>query len=476
MLKGHISWHRLSFRKVAYSILGIYVLITCYSGFHLFNRKLLNEFKQKVIQERIKSLSEIAEDPDWNPWGEEFESEQRPLLHHNAPALWDDHELIVDTQRVSLGQRSPLERHENNVSEQVEHVVEIWSKAAIGIYLWEHIIEGILEERMGGVWSYGEKSIHSILFRFRTGPGVLPNKVPRSTENVVLVLNGREPAKVQVSKMWLELLVTMPHLRNAAVVLLGNEQCNNSWIQPYMTYNGGLVKVVFLIYDSPEIDNVHFYQWPLGVATYRNFPKLKSSDVQLDKPRRFLFNFLGTVYKTSSRETLLASIYNSSFRHDGVIKPRLEWLPGETDESSQEYINILSNSELTLNPVGVNTECYRIYEAMSLGSVPVIEDILTPGLCASNQVKSGGQSDTTQHSNSKIFPLRLLKEFHAPVIYVNNWTSDLFSVLEKENALSDSYRMKRRQRIIQWYSDFKLHMRDRLIKVLLTNFFSSNIR
>ncbi|KAI8764020.1 ribitol-5-phosphate xylosyltransferase 1, partial [Biomphalaria glabrata] len=33
------------------------------------------------------------------------------------------------------------------------------------LYLWEHIIEGILEERMNGVWSYGEKSLSSISFR-----------------------------------------------------------------------------------------------------------------------------------------------------------------------------------------------------------------------------------------------------------------------------------------------------------------------
>ena len=37
-----------------------------------------------------------------------------------------------------------------------------------------------------------------MLCRFRTGPGVIPSKVPRDTENVLLVLNGREAAKVSV--------------------------------------------------------------------------------------------------------------------------------------------------------------------------------------------------------------------------------------------------------------------------------------
>ncbi|KAK0050233.1 transmembrane protein 5 [Biomphalaria pfeifferi] len=469
MLKGHMShmhWQKLTFRKVAYSILGIYVLITCYTGFHLLSRKLQNEFKQKIIQERIKTLSEIADDPDWNPWGEEFESEQRPLLQHNAPALWEAQQMEMGAQRAPVAQRSPLERRISNRTESAEHIVEIWGKAAIGLYLWEHIIEGILEERMNGVWSYGEKSLSSISFRFRTGPGVVPSKVPRSTENLLLVLNGRETAKVEVSKMWLELLVTLPHLHNAAVVLLGNEQCNNSWIHPYMAHNGGLVKVVFLVYDSPEIDNIHFYQWPLGVATYRSFPNVKSSDVQIDQRRQYLFNFLGTVYKNSSRETLLRQINNSSYTNLGFIKPRREWMPSETEESREEYVQVLSNSELTFNPVGLNTECYRIYEAMSLGSVPVIEDVLTPGLC---QARSGDSHFLTS-------PLRLLKEFNAPVIYVKNWTQEIDLLLHKEATLSDLERKMRRKTLVEWYSGFKMRMRDRLVNILLSTFFTSSVR
>jgi len=51
-------------------------------------------------------------------------------------------------------------------------------------------------------------------------------------------------------------------------VLLGNEHCNNSWILQYMVSAGGPVKIVFITYDSPEIDDQYFFQWPLGVATY----------------------------------------------------------------------------------------------------------------------------------------------------------------------------------------------------------------
>ena len=34
-----------------------------------------------------------------------------------------------------------------------------------------------------------------------------------------------------------------------------------------MTPKGGLVQFVFIVYDSPDVDDHFFYQWPLGVAT-----------------------------------------------------------------------------------------------------------------------------------------------------------------------------------------------------------------
>lgn len=37
-----------------------------------------------------------------------------------------------------------------------------------GEYLWEHILDGEVEEKMGGVWSYGTKRIGAITFRLVT--------------------------------------------------------------------------------------------------------------------------------------------------------------------------------------------------------------------------------------------------------------------------------------------------------------------
>ncbi|XP_041350136.1 ribitol-5-phosphate xylosyltransferase 1-like [Gigantopelta aegis] len=441
---------RLSFRKIAFTILGVYFLITCYTGFLLFRRRLhaaYNTVKEKLILDKIQSLSEISDDAEWNPWGEEFENERDRLVHHEPPKIqWE--------MEHSLG-RSPLDSKDNTTE---EYIVEVWGKAAIGLYLWEHIFNSQLEQKLGGVWSFGVKKIHSIKFRFRTGPGVIPSKVPRDTENLVLVLNGRETSKIDFAKLWLDFLPTLPNLKNAAVIILGNEQCRNDWLKPYLRSKGGPVKLFFLTYDSPDIDNTDFYQWPVGVATYREFPKVDSAHLPLTTHRKYLSNFLGTIYKNSSREVLLKTLEASPHQKRCYIKPRMVWLPQESDETREDYLRALAQSDLTLNPVGINTECYRIYEAMSYGSVPVVEDIMTPGSCGPS-------------SASEVAPLRLLKEFNAPIIFIKNW-SQLHDILEKETRMTHEDKIKRRQKLIQWYENFKYLMRERLVRVLEERFFN----
>ncbi len=95
----------------------------------------------------------------------------------------------------------------------------------------------------------------------------MPAKVPQDVQHLVLVINGREQSKIEFATMWLDYLQNLPNLKNVAVVLLGNELCDNHWLHRYLQKNGGSVQFVFLVYDSPEIDDHNFYQWPLGVAT-----------------------------------------------------------------------------------------------------------------------------------------------------------------------------------------------------------------
>lgn len=116
----------------------------------------------------------------------------------------------------------------------------------------------------------------------------------------------------------------------------------------------------------------------------------------------------------------------------------------------------LAQSELTLCPVGFNTECYRIYEACSYGSVPVVEDVQTPGTCAA------GSSA----------PLRLLKAAGAPFIFITDW-KELPSILEREKAMSQEQKVDRRRRLLEWYASFRQQMKERFTEVIEDTFFKN---
>lgn len=362
-------------------------------------------------------------------------------------------ELVITSQSTSnfhhvASTRASQNTHANLIA------VEIWGKAAIGLYLWEHILEGPLEERLGGAWSYGEKQIQNIRFKFRTGPWVVPDNVPKQTGNLVLVINGREPKKVDFAKAWLESLEDLPYLRNVAVVLLGNERCENDWLFSYMKNNGGLIQVAFIVYDIPYVDSETIYQWPLGVATYRNFPNVHFLSIDFQKRRKFRCNFLGTVYPNSSRIVLQTVIKQFNLDDVCFIKTRDTWSPGESSESANDFRYALANSDLTLNPVGMNTECYRIYEACSYGSVPVIEDVVTPGKC---------------RKGNEMSPLSLLKVYKAPFIYVKDW-NELPRIIENEKRLTHEEVVERRKRVLSWYRMFKETLRDKFVETIQNKF------
>jgi hypothetical protein len=141
-----------------------------------------------------------------------------------------------------------------------------------------------------------------------------------------------------------------------------------------------------------------------------------------------------------------------SFFNDSLSR----WLPLETEDSLKYYMDSLLQSDLTLCPVGRNTECYRIYEAMSLGSVPVVEDLRTDGNC----------------DVSAAAPLRLLKQYDAPITYVKSWY-ELSELLKKEAELTLEEKIERRTAVVNWYKSFKRNLSNHFIKVIKQNFFSA---
>nr|XP_057943568.1 ribitol-5-phosphate xylosyltransferase 1 isoform X2 [Doryrhamphus excisus] len=404
-----------------------------------------NENSKAVVKKEAGPLGRVRDGgaaavlaDQWNPWEDE-EVEYNSDLNKRREAF-----------------KQHMERIEKNKPKRYK--VQIWGKAAIGLYLWEHILEGPLNPTdKVAQWREGELQSGKIDFSFYTGPAVVQGHVPFDMNSLVVVLNGREKQKVEYSTRWLEHVQALVHshaVSHVAVVLLGNERCDNDWIGPYLKRNGGVVDLLFVVYDSPWVNDRDVFQWPLGVATYRQFPMVRPSAEMITSDRPYLCNFLGTVYKNSSRETLMQVLKQSGLEKDCITSARERWLPQETSESLNRYHTALSQSELTLCPVGVNTECYRIYEACSYGSIPVVEDVLTPGTCA------GGPSS----------PLRLLKAAGAPFVFVSDWR-ELPAILERERAMSQERKVDRRRRLLEWYATFRGQMKERFTEVIEENFF-----
>lgn len=113
-------------------------------------------------------------------------------------------------------------------------------------------------------------SLSLSIYSFYTGPAVIQGHVPLDTDSVVLVLNGREQQKISYATRWLQHVQTLMQfhaVNRVAVVLLGSERCTNDWISPYLRRHGGFVDLLFLVYDSPWVNDKDVFQWPLGVAT-----------------------------------------------------------------------------------------------------------------------------------------------------------------------------------------------------------------
>ncbi|XP_040200039.1 ribitol-5-phosphate xylosyltransferase 1 [Rana temporaria] len=437
---------RITRKRLCYSIVFLYCVFSFYAAYNVFFKSLHMSRVHRVVNKKENNRGSLYLNKEqWNPW-EESEKSIKALHVKKAKDKW----------------KSLLNRESQQ--EPAKLKVQIWSKAAIGHYLWQHILEGPLEPTdVNAQWREGKLRTGTTEFSFITGSAVAPGYFSVETLHVVLVLNGREEVKISFATQWLQYAQTLVEnhkLHHVAVVMLGNEQCNNDWILPYLKQNGGFVEILFLVYDSTWINKESIFQWPLGVATYRNFPIVDPTWSLVHDSRPYLCNFLGTVYNNSSREVLMAVIKKEGFDQLCWISPRNQWQPQETNESFKSYNDALLQSDLTLSPVGINTECYRIYEACAYGSVPVVEDVMTPGNCGNSSV----------YNNA---PLRLLKFYGAPFIFVKSW-KELPSIINKEKNMSLQEKIQRRKLILEWYRQFKLKLQQKFTETLEKTFLHSD--
>ncbi|XP_073863437.1 ribitol-5-phosphate xylosyltransferase 1 isoform X4 [Macaca fascicularis] len=248
---------RLTRKRLCSFLIALYCLFSLYAAYHVFfgrrrqapagSPRGLRKGAVAPARERRGREQFTLESEEWNPWEGDEKNEQQYRF------------------KTSLQVLNKSTKGKTDLS------VQIWGKAAIGLYLWEHIFEGLLDPSdVTAQWREGKSIVGRTQYSFITGPAVIPGYFSVDVNNVVLILNGREKAKIFYATQWLlyaQNLVQIQKLQHLAVVLLGNEHCNNEWINPFLKRNGGFVELLFIIYDSPWINDVDVFQWPLGVAT-----------------------------------------------------------------------------------------------------------------------------------------------------------------------------------------------------------------
>ncbi|KAI1299227.1 hypothetical protein HDE_03850 [Halotydeus destructor] len=435
-------WQLLNLRRITAIVFAVNVVLTCVTVY-IFLEKGPRTGPSSVrndTPEKFKYSVASDNDDSWNPWGVD---------------------LVEESSSRKSGQQT--------VNNGTLRTIEIWSKAAIGIYLWEHILRGRIDKKEGDdFYVYGFKKVGNYKFKYRSGPSVtthmlrhhLLDSSSTQPKNLVIVLNGRSEDKIKFAKSWLDEIKIANKVRpaNIGAILLGHESCFNQWIKMYLSKNGGPIKFLFVVYDWKYVDDEDVFQWPLGVATYRHFPNPDPAKLNLQMQRQYACNFLGTVYRNSSREEIAKVLSETGAANSQCfVKTRSDWLPAETRDTLQVYIEALRYSDLTLSPIGMNHECYRIFEALSFGSIPVLEENLS---------HVTGSKTSCDHSSA----YRLLKLYNAPVIYVHNWTAELPNLIARESGYSQEYKVRRRLHAMNWYSGFKNTLRDHFIDVLSRKF------
>lgn len=280
-------------------------------------------------------------------------------------------------------------------------------------------------------------------YRMRIGLGMFQSRKDLDTTHLILILSGSDSKKIRVSTVILNSLKLFARLEKVGVILLGDDECKNEWFEPFLKRNGGPVDVAWLVYDSKLVDDKTVFQFPLGVSMHNYFKTSFKSTLDIRRP--FTCNLVGTDEE---------AIYNFlSSKKECFVQPKIAEHYETNSITRSAYIRALRTSDLTLCPSDKNPETNKIYEALSYGSIPILN------------LKSKGENSKCGDS------LRLLKRYHFPAIFVQDWGKDVEKILNKEKFLSSQDIVIRRINAFEWYLSFKRQIKKEFLGIIEKTFF-----
>jgi hypothetical protein len=376
--------------------------------------------------------------------------------------------------------------------------VEVWVRAAIGHYLWSHVLGGPAALAVDGTMV---RSVGTVTVTVRgTAKDTVAHQFPELTaderqqqqsavvvltaiavpaaqsrsstvERIVLVLNGRTPEKVVDALRWIDyVLENCSQLRRLALVLHGSETCENEWLLDALRSRPRLAAVlstIWMVYPDPAFvsalargaagsgaTGVVVRDWPLGVAHYRGFISPVSLLAEHEQKaarapghRRHLCNFIGTLHG-DDRGEMSAAVGSLC-----EVQLRANWTEEESAARATAYRAVLLASDATLCPSGRHPLSYRLIEAATLGSIPVV----VPLPKTAEEQQTG--SITCRSSDVVWSPYR---QPGVPLVFAATWPEAVVE-LRKLAALSDAEMSARREDLRRWLQSFEGKLRNDLV-------------
>ena len=186
-----------------------------------------------------------------------------------------------------------------------------------------------------------------------------------------------------------------------------------------------------------------------GVAN--KFPAISEKEHIPAKSRKFVFNLVCSIVTNKVRQklkTIIETKVKSQFAQLPVFEHYAYSWSGNYDNKSgylppQQFKEVLLDSVFTLMPSGHNPECYRLYESMEAGSIPVV-------------AMEGIETHCIQPFNHFM---------DAPMVFLNTW-DQLPSLMQNYSANPRQF-WAQALLVTKWYAHFKQNIYGTMLKLLL---------
>ena len=253
--------------------------------------------------------------------------------------------------------------------------------------------------------------------------------------------------------------------QSVGVIFFGQEECmHQPLLYPFFVTNhtAASIRFYFMVYGPSMFrlannsnTSARIMLWPLGPSYGRGIKHEDHVDDALAGPvglrRPISCNFIGSTHRERPIRLrvleILGMANHSHWNCHSSSRPKFVQMHNERGSDQERYVSVLHNSDFTLCPAGYNAEAYRIYEAMLLGSVPVLEYNVTRK-----------KIDAKYHC---AFTYEFIKDLNAPVVWVDDW-EQLEPVMEALLRETPEQIYQRRLAVIRWYRVYKDELKRQL--------------